>query len=144
MSALNACLGLWKNIPRQLKKIRTKNSFSSWRKLIFKFSKFSKFPKWKFREKNLKIEISIEMSFNIDFSKIDVKWHFNWNFDFSDFLSKCWFSKIWNFWNFEINFLQDEKIFFFWMCFYCLVIFFRNPKHAFIAPMIPSERCYSA
>ena len=45
--------------------------------------------------------------------------------------------------NLKINFLQDEKqnlpdfV-------YCLDIFFRNPKHVFRAPMIPSERCYSA
>ena len=52
-----------------------------------------------------------------------------------------------NFENFEIlkiNFLQDEKIFFVRIFFYCLNIFFRNAKHVFRAPMIPSERCYSA
>ena len=47
-----------------------------------------------------------------------------------------------NFENLKINFRQG-KIFLVRIVFYCLGIFFRNPKHVFIAPMIPSERCYS-
>ena len=52
-----------------------------------------------------------------------------------------------NFENFEIlkiNFLQDEKLFFVRIFLNSLGIFFRNPKQVFRAPMIPSERCYSA
>ena len=69
-------------------------------------------------------------------------------FDFSDFFLKILIFG--NFGNFEnlkilkINFLRDEKIFFVRILFYCIDIFFRNPKHIFRVPMIPSERCYSA
>ena len=48
-----------------------------------------------------------------------------------------------NFENLKINFLRDEKIFFVRIFFSCLGIFFRNPKHVFRAPIIPSERYYS-
>ncbi len=50
----------------------------------------------------------------------------------------------WKFWKFENTFSPRLKTIFRPDFFICLDIFFRNPKHVFIASMMPSEQCYSA
>ena len=66
------------------------------------------------------------------------------------FLKLIQILKFWKFEKFEkfeilkIIFSMMKNYFSSGFSFYCLGIFFRNPKHVFRAPMIPSERCYSA
>ena len=73
MDTLNTCLGLRKNIPRQLKKNGRKRFFSSWRKLISNFQKFDK--------KSEKSKFGGNRTFQHNVEIFDFP-----NFDFSDFL----------------------------------------------------------
>ena len=74
---------------------------SNLKKIFKKKSDFSK--------KHILRFFSIEMSFKIDFWKIDFKWHFNWKKSQNSFFSKIqiFFEKIF----FKICFLDDKKLF---------------------------------
>ena len=100
-------------------------------KIFFHLGDFPFFSKITILRKNLKFRFQLEFHLK--------------SIEFSDFFSRNFdFEKFKKFENLKINFRQDEKIFFVRIFLNCLGIFFRNPKHVFRAPMIPSERCYSA
>ena len=127
---------------KTIKNIRTKTIFSSLEKIDFRI--FEIFKNQNFEKKIWKIKINENRKFQNSVDIFDF-WKFRFSDLFSHFFFDFWkFQKFWNFEIWKINFLQDEKIFFVRIFLYCLNIFFRNPKHVFRAPMIPSERCYSA
>ena len=117
---------------KTIKKKRTKHIF---RKIVFKISKFSKFSKIEnVREQSEKPKFQKKMKFQ---NYVEI-------FDCSDCFLKILIFE--NFENLKIwkSIFAKIKLFFVRIFLYCLGIFFRNPKHVFITPMIPSDRCYSA
>ena len=107
---------------KTIKKIRRKNIFSSWRKIIFRFWKFWKF--WNFSKNKYFLKI-IKTS---NFSKIEIFDFVVDIFGFSIFEKKIWFFK----------FLRISFFFINWKCFfskmkkYCSSGFFLVIRYIFL------------
>ena len=87
-------------------------------------NEFEIFHKNIFFEKNILIFFSIEMSFKIDFWKIDFKWHSNWKN-----LKICFLEKNIFFGNFQNHFSPRKKKFFRWYFFKVHLLDLSFPTH---------------